>query len=83
MIPKEQERIKAALRRLALEPRGSDTKKLRGTDLFRLRTGRYRIIYGIRDEQLIIVVLEIMHRSQDYESLDTLVRRWRNLLREP
>jgi mRNA-degrading endonuclease RelE of RelBE toxin-antitoxin system len=52
LLPKEQERNKAALRLLALEARGSNTKKLRGTDLFRLRAGRYRIIYGLRDEQL-------------------------------
>lgn len=80
LTPKDQERIKVALRTLAQEPRGNNTKKLKGTSLYRYRTGRYRLIYGIQDNKLIVVVLDIMPRSKDYESLDTLVRRWKKLL---
>ena len=80
LTPKERERVKASLRTLAQAPRGPHTKKLKGTDLYRHRTGRYRIIYGIRDERLLVIVLEIMHRGKDYDSLDTLMRRWKTLL---
>ncbi len=80
LTAKEQERIKTALRALAEEPHGVGSKKLRGTELYRYRVGNYRIIYGIQDEHLVIVVLDVMHRSKDYESLETLLERWKSLV---
>jgi mRNA interferase RelE/StbE len=80
LAAKEQERIKAALRTLAEEPRDMGSKKLRGTQLYRYRVGSYRIIYGIWDERLVIVVLDVMHRSKDYKSLETLLERWKSLV---
>ncbi|MEX2534281.1 MAG: type II toxin-antitoxin system RelE/ParE family toxin [Trueperaceae bacterium] len=80
LTAKEQERIKAALRVLAEEPRGANTRKLRGSELYRYRTGKYRIIYGVRDDKLLVIMLDVMHRGEDYQSLETLVRRWRSLL---
>lgn len=79
---KEQERMKAALRALAEEPRRQGSKKLRGTGLYRYRVGNYRIIYGLWDERLVVVILDIMHRSKDYALLDTLLKRWQTLLRD-
>lgn len=42
-------------------------KKLKGaTDLYRIRLGDYRIVYEIRNEKLVVVVIKIGHRSEVY-----------------
>jgi mRNA interferase RelE/StbE len=42
-------------------------KKLKGAeDLYRIRLGDYRIVYEIRNERLIILVIKIGHRSTVY-----------------
>jgi len=46
-------------------PRGS--RKLSGyEDVFRIRVGRYRILYSVSDERLIVIVLKIGHRKDVY-----------------
>lgn len=46
-------------------PRGS--RKLAGyDDVFRVRTGRYRILYSVTEPKLIIVVLKVGHRREVY-----------------
>lgn len=64
------ERIRKAIRTLALDPRPTGMKKLAGYDnLFRLRVGDWRIIYAIEDDQLIVLVLEISPRGGAYRDL--------------
>ncbi len=42
-------------------------KKLKGADnLYRIRLGDYRVIYEIRNEQLIVLVIKIGHRREIY-----------------
>jgi mRNA interferase RelE/StbE len=40
--------------------------KLTGRDVYRIRLGLYRIIYEIRNEQLLIHVIKVGHRSDVY-----------------
>lgn len=69
-------RLKAALKTLSSDPfqkrSGADIKKLKGTkgrqDLYRIRTGDYRIIYAV--ESRTVFVTSIMHRSKGYDWLD-------------
>mgnify|MGYP002130352996 CR=1 FL=1 len=43
---------------------------MRGFDeLFRIRIGDYRVVYRIRDEQLIITVVTLGHRKNVYRGL--------------
>ena len=35
-------------------------------NLYRIRTGDYRIIYQVRDKQLIVLVIAVGHRSDIY-----------------
>ena len=60
-------RIDAAICGLAVAPHPPGSKKLRGTDdFFRIRVGDYRVIYQVEDEQLVVLVLNVGHRSDIY-----------------
>ena len=62
-----QKRITGRLRKLAVNPRPSGMKKLSDEhDLYRVRVGDYRIIYTIRDEELIVLVVKIGDRKRIY-----------------
>lgn len=61
-------KILAKIDVLTLNPRAEGCIKLSGVDKYRVRQGIYRIIYEIRNEQLIISVIKIGHRSGVYQS---------------
>jgi mRNA interferase RelE/StbE len=42
--------------------------KLSGNDFYRVRQGMYRIVYEIRDNELIVNVIRIGHRSSVYKN---------------
>ena len=52
---------------MADNPRPQGSKKLGGEDgLYRIRVGDYRIVYAIRDDILVVLVVRIGHRSEVY-----------------
>ena len=62
-------RILARIERLAEIPRPPDCTKLPGPNqvaLYRVRQGRYRIVYTIEDNQLQIWVITVAHRKKVY-----------------
>jgi len=67
-LPREvQRRVARAIDGLASDPRPDGVKKLEGPDeLYRVRTGDYRILYQIRDAVLLILVVNIGHRRDVY-----------------
>jgi mRNA interferase RelE/StbE len=62
----DQDRIAAAIRGLADEPRPHGVKKLTGREAWRIRVGDYRVLYEIHDDRLVVLVVEIGHRRQVY-----------------
>lgn len=61
------ERILTKIESLASNPRPPGCKKLSGpTRLWRLRVGDYRIVYGIDDEERLVDISVIRHRSVAY-----------------
>lgn len=61
------ERIMEGVRSLAFEPRPSGVKKLRGyLTRYRIRSGRYRIIYEIHDREKAVMVLVVGQRKDVY-----------------
>lgn len=45
-------------------------KKLKGAnELYRIRIGDYRVVYKIRNEILVVIVIKIGHRSDVYRHL--------------
>jgi mRNA interferase RelE/StbE len=65
---KIKEHILGVLDRIKIRPY-SFAKKLVGTKYYKLRAGDYRIILDIRNERLIILILEIGHRKNIYKML--------------
>lgn len=67
-LPKRtQSQITKRLLKLEADPRPSGVKKLEGEkDLYRLRVGDFRLIYAIRDRELIVLIVKIGHRRQVY-----------------
>lgn len=51
---------------LAEDPRRAGAIKLSDNELYRIRQGLYRIIYEIKDRELIVLVIKIGHRSDVY-----------------
>lgn len=65
-----QKRIAEALRALADVPRPAGVRALTGAHGFlRVRVGDYRIIYTVDDDKLVILVLDIGHRSVIYRNI--------------
>lgn len=62
-----QRRVQAAIELLADEPRPSGAKQLvGGAGEWRVRTGDYRIVYEIRDQVLLVLVVAVGHRREIY-----------------
>jgi mRNA interferase RelE/StbE len=63
-----QENIFDHISNLKVEPRPSGCKKLKGEiDYWRIRVGKYRVIYSIEDNILRIEVIKIGHRKDVYK----------------
>ena len=67
-LPRDvQERLRPRIDALATDPRPAGVTKLKGAeDLYRIRVGDYRIVYQIRDEALLVLVIETGHRREVY-----------------
>jgi len=66
LAPDVFERALSAMLGLEMEPRPASTKRLRGTNAYRLRVGSYRILYVIDDEKRIVHITAVGHRSDVY-----------------
>jgi mRNA interferase RelE/StbE len=67
-LPKND--VRKILRRieaLADDPRAPGCKKLSARDYYRVRQGAYRIIYEIIDDQVIVQIIRVGHRSKAYQ----------------
>lgn len=68
-IPKKAlERILARILALATDPRPPGCEKLSTLERYRLRQGRYRILYEIEDARLTVTVVKVGHRRDVYRA---------------
>jgi len=51
---------------LAENPRPQGGEKLTGQERYRVRQGRYRIVYSLQDEQLTVWIVQVGHRKDVY-----------------
>ena len=64
---RDRQRIVARILALADEPRPIGSEKLAGqSERYRIRVGRYRIVYSIRDDELLVLVVRVAHRKDVY-----------------
>ncbi len=65
-----QRRLLDAIAQLGGDPRPHGTKALQGTEgLPRVRVGDYRVVYLVEDDQLVVLVVTLGHRSDVYRGL--------------
>jgi mRNA interferase RelE/StbE len=68
-IPKKDvARILQRIEALRDDPRAEGCVKLSAQERYRIRQGVYRIVYEIRENELIVMVVKIGHRSAVYKS---------------
>ena len=68
-IPRDdRQRIIRAIDHLAEQPLAGSVLKggLRG--LRRVRVGRYRVVYEVLDDELVVLVIRVSHRREAYRS---------------
>ncbi|WP_125609568.1 type II toxin-antitoxin system RelE family toxin [Specibacter cremeus] len=62
-------RVFKAIEELGTDPRPSGTRPLVGySNLWRIRVGEYRVVYTIKDADLVVLALRVAHRSSVYRS---------------
>jgi len=67
-------RIDRRIQALRQTPRGRGCKKI-GEDIYRVRVGRFRIIYHVDDEQRLISIGKVDRRREDtYKGIEDLFR---------
>ncbi|ESQ14234.1 MAG: type II toxin-antitoxin system RelE/ParE family toxin [Thiohalocapsa sp. PB-PSB1] len=68
-IPKKAvARILQRIEALRDDPRGEGCVKLSVQERYRVRQGVYRIVYEIRESELVVMVVKVGHRSAVYKS---------------
>ena len=65
---RDRNRMVEAIRGLADSPRPHGARKLQGyDDVYRIRVGRYRVVYEVFDDRVIVIVLKVGHRKDIYK----------------
>lgn len=66
-IPKKDAtRILHQIRSLSAEPRPLGCEKLTSQEGYRIRQGRYRILYSIQDNERTVWIVKVSHRKDVY-----------------
>ena len=65
LIGRDYEIIAKAISALEQEPRPTRVKKLAESGLWRIRAGRYRVVYAIDDKESLVTVVRIARRTED------------------
>lgn len=60
------ERLLERIADLAGNPRPPGCEKLSALERYRIRQGRYRVIYEIRDQELVVLVVKVANRKDVY-----------------
>ena len=63
---RDRERIIRRIQSLAGDPRPIGREKLSGEEKYRVRQGLYRILYTIKDQDLVVCVVKVGHRREVY-----------------
>jgi len=64
---KDRQRIVYRIQGLAENPRPRGCEKLSDQDKYRLRQGKYRILYQVYDDEVIVLVVRVGKRGEIYK----------------
>ena len=64
---KDASRIIERIKRLADDPRPSGSTKLSNREELRLRQGNWRVLYVVDDNERIVQIVKVRHRSEVYK----------------
>ena len=62
----DRQRIVRRIQSLEADPRPPGCEKLSGLEKYRIRQGRYRVVYSIDDGILVVYVVKVGHRKDVY-----------------
>jgi mRNA interferase RelE/StbE len=66
-VPKQDvQRILERIHLLRNDPYPAGSVKLSGKNYYRIRQGNYRILYEVKDRQLVLLVVKVGHRREVY-----------------
>lgn len=66
-----QKQVVDKIQELSIEPRPDGIESLTGyKGLFRVRTGNFRIVYTINDEEVEVLVVAVADRKEVYEIIE-------------
>jgi mRNA interferase RelE/StbE len=65
-LKRDRQRVVERISKLAEDPRPSGSEKISGQDKYRVRQRRYRILYAIEEQRLIVQVVKVGHRKDVY-----------------
>jgi len=65
---KDRSRIVYRIQGLSENPRPPGCEKLSGQEKYRVRQGKYRILYQIFDDEVIVIVVKVAHRKEAYKT---------------
>jgi len=65
-LKRDRQRVVERISQLAEDPRPLGSEKISGQDKYRVRQGRYRILYTIEDQDLLVQVVKVGHRKDVY-----------------
>ncbi len=68
----DRRRIVARIQTLADNPRPRGAQKISGYDRYRIRQGRYGILYSIKDKELVIYEIRVGDRKEVYRQIQRL-----------
>jgi mRNA interferase RelE/StbE len=65
-LKRDRQQVLERISKLAEDPRPIGGEKISGQDKYRVRQGRYRILYAIEDQDLIVQVVKVGRRQDVY-----------------
>jgi len=65
LVGRDYQAVAKAISALEQEPRPPRVKKLALSGLWRIRVGRYRVVYAIDDKQGLVIVVRVAKRTED------------------
>ena len=65
---KDRSRIVYSIQGLAENPRPHGCEKLSDQEKYRVRQGKYRILYQVFDAEVIVIVVRVAHRKKSYKT---------------